>query len=702
MSIIYGNPLLIGEGGVKLNIDYGTNPPSDTTKLWVPRTTTPSSVEAKYEFKFGNEQLAVDNYNYIPTQDNSMYGSCQVGNYIYHYYWQSNSVAYFQRYDMNSGTWEKLEPFTSSTNESFTRLWQNSMLATEDKIYMFGGRYSSATYTTAVLEYDVSTNKITNISHAPSTMAFGVWVKAGDVAYGFACFNSGGHNRVAKYDFTTKETTEVSAEFTFDTTSTLPASREYYPFDAGNGIFYLLPLETSRTSDSNTPLLKVDLGAKTVTKYLTVANLFPVQTWISGSSTWNLNSFTFKTAGIVQVGSTGYIFGGQCANSGSVRSSPCVFKIDISSNGLVVSNLDMYLFPTMTSNGLYRAAGLLDNKIHIIQYYSQATDTTYRNNQTLTLYSPLDNNKLFLQIGFGNNKFNIVNDKKAKVEIAINNAFIGNSKNKADETDAFLYDTDDSIWKNIKNGSLYSPAKKGDIIKLNLDNTEDKYYRVLTNDGYIVEVVAMYTPDTTTNVWDNSDLGTTNTTVNLSSSVSVIKYTGSNLDNYLNNTWYNTLSSNAKAAIIDKDIVSDVWYNEDGFVSSPKGNPAYQSTQKSDDSKQYTISKYASATVPVGTRHIYALSVQDIIDYLSTERLRVDNSRILNYKNVYEMFCGGVDTIDTKNFWLRSPLADDVYKDNTKMLFLSINSGGIKLANAQLNVRPAFTIDINKISFTRV
>ena len=65
MSTIYGNPLLLGGGGVKLNIDYGTNPPSDTTKLWVPRTTTPSSVEAKYEFKFGNEQLAVDNYNYI-------------------------------------------------------------------------------------------------------------------------------------------------------------------------------------------------------------------------------------------------------------------------------------------------------------------------------------------------------------------------------------------------------------------------------------------------------------------------------------------------------------------------------------------------------------------------------------------------------------------------------------------------------------
>lgn len=452
MSTIYGNPLLLGGGGIKLNIDYGTNPPSDTTKLWVPRATVPSSVEAKYEFKFGNEQLAVDNYNYIPVQENSMYGSCQVGDYIYHYYWQSNQVAYFQRYDMNSGTWEKLEPFTSSTNNSFTRTWQNSMLATEDKIYMFGGRYSSASYLTTVLEYDVSTNKITNISNAPFAMAYGVWVKAGNVAYGFACFQSGGYNRVAKYDFTTKETTEVSAEFTFDTTTTVPTMRQYYPFDAGNGVFYLLPLEQALSSNSTTPLLKVDLGAKTVAKYSTVSSLFPIQKWTSGSTTYNLTSFNFLGAGIAQVGSTGYIFGGLCYYDGT-RPSPYIFKVDISPNGLTVNPLDVYLFSTYISSVFYRAAGILNNKIHIVQYYSQSTDASYRNNQTLTLYSPLDNNKLFLQTGFGNNKFNIVNDNKAKVEIAINNAFIGNSENKADETDAYLYSTNDSKWKNIKDGN---------------------------------------------------------------------------------------------------------------------------------------------------------------------------------------------------------------------------------------------------------
>lgn len=682
MSTIYGNPLLIGGGGVKLNIDYGTNPPSDTTKLWVPRTTTPSSVEAKYEFKFGNEQLAVDNYNYIPVQDNSMYGSCQVGNYIYHYYWQSNSVAYFQRYDMNSGTWEKLEPFTSSTNNSFTRLWQNSMLATEDKIYMFGGRYSSATYTDAVVEYDVSTNKITNISHAPSTMALGVWVKAGDVAYGFACFNNGGNNRVAKYDFTTKETTEVSAEFTFDTTSTLPTSREYYPFDAGNGIFYLLPLETSRTSDSNTPLLKVDLGAKTVTKYLTVAKLFPAQTWISGSSTWSLNSFTFKAAGIVQVGSTGYIFGGQCANSGSVRSSPCVFKIDISSNGLVVSNLDMYLFPTMTNNGLYRAAGLLDNKIHIIQYYSQATDTTYRNNQTLTLYSPLDNNKLFLQTGFGNNKFNIVNDNKAKVEIAINDAFIGNSENKADEIDAFLCDTNDSKWKNIKTGNDFY-ALKGDLIYMDLDGNGNKQYRVLKINGSKAMVLGM------DDISTSQTYNTTSKTGTFTNGATGQLYAGSDLDTYLNTTWYNTLTSAAKAAIVPESRTQYMYqyYDAPSTPDTPTYTYQYQ--------YNWYDSEYENAdltdSIAIGNRNVFALDLKDIYDYFG--KVCITSNELM------ELWTNQTSAVDRE--WSLSS-ADATSSSAVYVVRGAYGSLSYVHVSYAGTVRPAFTIDLSKIPFARV
>lgn len=682
MSTIYGNPLLVGGGGVKLNIDYGTNPPSDTTKLWVPRATVPSSVEAKYEFKFGNEQLAVDNYNYIPVQENSIYGSCQVGDYIYHYYWQSNSTAYFQRYDMNSGTWEKLATPTNSTGKSFTWLWQNSMLATEDKIYMFGGRYSSASHMTTILEYDVPTNTITNVSNAPFTMAFGVWVKAGDVAYGFGCFNNGGYNRVAKYDFTTKETTEVSAEFTFDTTSTVPTSRNYYPFDAGNGVFYLLPLEQALSSNSTTPLLKVDLGAKTVAKYSTVSSLFPTQKWTSGSTTYNLTSFNFWGAGIVQVGSTGYIFGGLCYYGGT-RSSPYIFKIDISSNGLTVSNLDTYLFSTYTSNLFYRAAGLLDNKIHIVQYYSQTTDTSYRNNQTLTLYSPLDSNKLFLQTGFGNNKFNIVNDNKAKVEIAINNAFIGNSENKADETDAFLYNTDDSKWKNIKTGNGFY-ALKGDLISMDLDGNGNKQYRVLNINGSKAMVLGM------SDISTSQAYNTTSKTGTFTNGTTGQLYAGSDLDTYLNTTWYNTLTAAAKAAIVPESRTQYIYqyYDIPNTPNTPTYTYQYQYSWSGSDYDNANLTD----SISIGDRNVFALDLKDIFDYFG--KVCITSNELM------ELWTNQTSAVTAKLWWLSSAyvgvsdFAWDVDGDNGDLGYMDVT-------NARA-VRPAFTIDLSKIPFTRV
>lgn len=683
MSTIYGNPLLLGGGGVKLNIDYGTNPPSDTTKLWVPRATAPSSVEAKYEFKFGNEQLAVDNYNYIPTQDVSMYGSYQIGDYIYHYIWGNNSNGYFQRYDMNSGTWEKLTTPTNSTGVTYPYVWQYGGLVVENKLYMFGGRQSSTTYLGTVYEYDADTNTLTRAAATSNfSMALGTWIKAGDVAYGFACFTSGGYNRVAKYDFTTKEITDASGEFTFDTTRTVPTSREYYPFNAGNGVFYLLPLEHSLSSNSTTPLLKVDLGAKTVATYSTVGSLFPTLQWISGSTSYNLHSFNFKGAGIVQVGSTGYIFGGLCYYSGT-RSSPYIFKIDISSNGLTVSNLDTYLFSTYTSNLFYRAAGLLDNKIHIVQYYSQTTDTSYRNNQTLTLYSPLDSNKLFLQTGFGNNKFNIVNDNKAKVEIAINNAFIGNSENKADETDAFLYNTDDSKWENIKTGNgVY--ALKGDLISMDLDGNGDKQYRVLNINGSKAMVLGM------SDISTSQAYNTTSKTGTFTNGTTGQLYAGSDLDTYLNTTWYNTLTAAAKAAIVPESRTQYIYqyYDIPNTPNTPTYTYQYQYSWSGSDYDNANLTD----SISIGDRNVFALDLKDIFDYFG--KVCITSNELM------ELWTNQTSAVTAKLWWLSSAyvgvsdFAWDVDGDNGDLGYMDVT-------NARA-VRPAFTIDLSKIPFTRV
>ena len=57
MSTIIGNAITLGGGGAKLNIDYGSTPPTDTAKLWVPLTTKPSNVECSPVLKYGSEYM---------------------------------------------------------------------------------------------------------------------------------------------------------------------------------------------------------------------------------------------------------------------------------------------------------------------------------------------------------------------------------------------------------------------------------------------------------------------------------------------------------------------------------------------------------------------------------------------------------------------------------------------------------------------
>ena len=63
MSIL-GNPITLGGGGVDLNIDFGSTPPVDTSKLWVPLANKPIRITNSYS-------LIVEDFHQTKT---SIYG----------------------------------------------------------------------------------------------------------------------------------------------------------------------------------------------------------------------------------------------------------------------------------------------------------------------------------------------------------------------------------------------------------------------------------------------------------------------------------------------------------------------------------------------------------------------------------------------------------------------------------------------------
>ena len=213
--------------------------------------------------------------------------------------------------------------------------------------------------------------------------------------------------------------------------------------------------------------------------------------------------------------------------------------------------------------------------------------------------------------------------------------------------------------------------KKGDLIQMNLDGTS-RQYRVLRMDGSIAEVLTMW------NLSTSIKFDSTNT------------YSGSILDKYLNTTWYNTLSSEAKAAIVPKNITQDSWHR--GTTGSPQYSGTYGNTAPG--STSYTISKGSDNYRAIGSRYVYAISIQEILDYLSDNSVLVDTSGMLRNQNIWKMFWN--QTTDISEFpWLRSASADDY------VLAWYVNGyPGDDRAFNENAVRGALQIDLSKIDFT--
>lgn len=246
------------------------------------------------------------------------------------------------------------------------------------------------------------------------------------------------------------------------------------------------------------------------------------------------------------------------------------------------------------------------------------------------------------------------------------------------------------VWvevKNVKDTTFYAPVK-GSIISMDLDGQGAKQYRVLNMNGDVAKVMAMY--DDLSSVWD-ADYPTTTM-----GTLSVAKYEGSTIDTYLNTTWYNTLTSATKAAIVPENVVCDAWYWDNS------GDPDYTGTYGTavPGTSNYTISKYAGGTLNIGNRNVFALSVQDVIDYLNDSSVQVDTTAILRNTNIWKMFWNDGVSHSGKSLWLRSSYAvnsNSAWTMNSYKGFLYYNP-----ANYSNVVRLTLNLNLSQVPFTLI
>lgn len=233
----------------------------------------------------------------------------------------------------------------------------------------------------------------------------------------------------------------------------------------------------------------------------------------------------------------------------------------------------------------------------------------------------------------------------------------------------------------------WSGAQKGDRISLNLDGTS-RMYRVLRPvSGSVYEIMGLFYPTTTT-----------------AFAASGQTYEGSDVDTYLNTTWYNTLTSEAKAAIVDTIITQDSWYY------GTSGSPVY--TGHYGAAMPYQLSLGSSTFGSAITRKVYALSVQDAVNYLGVTTSMTTMNTTLTSMNLMMggpsalglFFMGPGASMAYSKIWMRSANAGDA----TKVMALTMdNTAGSNTridavsATSQIAVCPVFQIDLSGYGYER-
>lgn len=234
----------------------------------------------------------------------------------------------------------------------------------------------------------------------------------------------------------------------------------------------------------------------------------------------------------------------------------------------------------------------------------------------------------------------------------------------------------------------YTPpplAVKGDLLNIDLDGNGNKQYRVLSINDNITKLLGMNDISTSQKYNAISKTGTfTNGTIGQ-------LYAGSDLDTYLNTTWYNTLTDIAKAAIVPEFRTQYMYqyYDEPNEPNTP--TYTYQFQYNWNDTNYNNADLTDSITI--GDRNIFTLDLKDIFDYF--------NKVCITSNELMEMWTGQTGRVN-KYWWLSS--ADNDEESLSAWIAVGVDGllGTSSYYGSQYAVRPAFNLDLSKINFTKV
>ena len=232
-------------------------------------------------------------------------------------------------------------------------------------------------------------------------------------------------------------------------------------------------------------------------------------------------------------------------------------------------------------------------------------------------------------------------------------------------------------------GSVLTVLDKGNLINIDLDGNGNKTYRVLAMNGNVAKVLGMSDISTSQKYNATSKTGT------FTNGSTGQLYAGSDLDIYLNTTWYNTLTATVKAAIVPESRTQYMYkyYDKPNTPNTPTYTYQYQYNWSGSDYENANLTD----SILIGNRNIFALDLKDIFDYFG--KVCITSNELM------ELWTNQTSAVSGKYWWLSSAGAGspgDAWR---------VFGGGGYLADFGVGnayaVRPAFNLDLSKIPFTK-
>ena len=420
MSIL-GNPITLGGGGADLNIDFGSTPPADTSKLWVPLAKKPdkTSIISYFDGQTGNLQ-SIGSFS---PESGAGYGSLtprMVGDELWvvraNTFTSSVERTVIAKFNL------KTKQFVETLTAYNIGYMGCGIVKVGDKIYSLNTRYSSGGYAytedkMCIIDPTTGRYSRTSLSILGITQyAYTSAVTDGKYIYALGG-SSSDNNSVDKIFVIDPELLKITKTFNFGVSLYNASSIIYY-----NGFAYFAYNNTPTVAQCKTCIKRINLTT------FEHSDIYQNGTDMLSSYLWSLTND----------GETAFLAWASWGNASS--------STNYSSKTLRFNLLDTNINPVVVSeqkpgNGTSR----LFQEAHLGNIYSCLDDTLY----TIPYKRDLASGDLAITADVSRDGIDILADKNNSIFINPISVYLGDENSVAQKVDAYLYDNADGKWKTL-------------------------------------------------------------------------------------------------------------------------------------------------------------------------------------------------------------------------------------------------------------